>query len=247
MDKKCEKTGLLLSATPGFCLDSICYRLSLTCASQYILGFVHIKFLQFIASRSKILTRIEFFGLRPQYSSHGGCHRQTTVGIDIDLANRRFGCLAELLFGNADRVFQFAAIFVDFIHILLRNGRRAMKYNGKSRYTFFYFFQYIETQRRRNQSAVFVARTLLGFKFIGAMRSSNGNCQRIHSRTTHKSDHLIGIGLGMVFGFDIIFDTGQYTQFAFNGNIKLVGIIDNFLRQFHIFVVGQMRTVDHYR
>ena len=202
----CEKTGLLLSATPGFCLDSICYRLSLTCASQYILGFVHIKFLQFIASRSKILTRIEFFGLRPQYSSHGGCHRQTTVGIDIDLANRRFGCLAELLFGNADRVFQFAAIFVDFIHILLRNGRRAMKYNGKSRYTFFYFFQYIETQRRNNLPCS--SRVLLGFKFIGAMRSSNGNCQR-STPVRSQIDRLIGIGIGMVFSFDIIFDTGH--------------------------------------
>jgi len=158
----------LLSATPGFCLDSICYRLSLTCASPVHFGFcaykvssVHREPVQdTYADRILRAASTVLFARRPVIAKRPS--ESILILQTADLAASR-SCSS----GTPIESFKIAAIFVDFIHILLRNGRRAMKYNGESRYTSFYFFQYIETQRRRNQSAVFVARTLLGFKFIG--------------------------------------------------------------------------------
>ena len=50
-----------------------------------------------------------------------------------------------------------------------------------------------------------------------------------------------------MFGDHFIFHAGQYAEFAFHGHIILVCIFHNAASQFHILVVGQMRTVNHNR
>ncbi|OAV63664.1 hypothetical protein Barb6_03623 [Bacteroidales bacterium Barb6] len=47
-------------------------------------------------------------------------------------------------------------------------------------------------------------------------------------------------------GADLVFHTCQHTQFAFYGHIMLMSIFNDLLRQSHIFIVGKMRTVNHY-
>ena len=90
-----------------------------------------VKFFELVASRSKIFAGIELFGLLNKHSTDGGGHGQTSVGVDIDLADGRFGGSSELIFGNADRIFQLATILVDFGYYILWNTGRTVKNNGK--------------------------------------------------------------------------------------------------------------------
>ena len=51
----------------------------------------------------------------------------------------------------------------------------------------------------------------------------------------------------MVLGRYFIFHTGQYAQFTFYGHAILVSVVNNLLRQGHVLLIRQVRTVDHDR
>ena len=51
----------------------------------------------------------------------------------------------------------------------------------------------------------------------------------------------------MMFGLHVILDAGQYAELAFDRHVELMSIVDHFLRQRDIFLVGEMRAVDHHR
>ena len=53
--------------------------------------------------------------------------------------------------------------------------------------------------------------------------------------------------IGMMFGLHVILDAGQYAELAFDRHVELMSIVDHFLRQRDIFLVGEMRAVDHHR
>ena len=46
---------------------------------------------------------------------------------------------------------------------------------------------------------------------------------------------------------DLVFDAGEDTEFPFDADIMAMGIVDNLAGQGDIFVVRQVRTVDHHR
>ena len=73
-----------------------------------------------------------------------------------------FGGLAQLLLGDADGVGHLAAVFVDHLHILLRDGGRAVQHDGEAGQTLGDFLQNVEAQRGRHKDAVGVAGALLG-------------------------------------------------------------------------------------
>lgn len=82
-----------------------------------------VEFLHLVAGRAEVFARVELTGLGGEHLADSGCHGQTAVGVDVDLANIHLGSLAELFLGDADGVGQFAAVFVDHVHIFLGNGR----------------------------------------------------------------------------------------------------------------------------
>ena len=90
---------------------------------------MHVEFLHFVAGGAEILARVELAGLVVKDLADGGGHRETAVGVNVDLADGALGSLAELLLGDADCVGQVAAVLVDDVDIFLRYGGRAVENN----------------------------------------------------------------------------------------------------------------------
>ena len=73
-----------------------------------------------------------------------------------------FGGLAQLLLGDADGVGHLAAVLVDHLHVLLRDGGGAVQHDGEAGQTLGDLLQNVEAQGRGNENAVCVAGALLG-------------------------------------------------------------------------------------
>ena len=98
--------------------------------------------------RAEILAGVKFGGLLGENLAHGSGHGQTAVRVDVDLAHRALGSLAELLFGDADSVGELAAILIDGVNFVLGYRRRAVEYDGESGELLHNGVEYVECQRR---------------------------------------------------------------------------------------------------
>ena len=99
------------------CLTALLF--SFAVAAKHVDDFVLVESFHLVACRTEIFARVELCGLVVEYFTHSSCHCQTAVGVDIDLAHIHLGGLAELVFGNADGIGQFAAKLIDGLHIFL--------------------------------------------------------------------------------------------------------------------------------
>ncbi len=82
---------------------------------------MHVKLLHLVAGRTQVLPGIELTGLLIEDLADGGGHRETAVGVDVDLADSALAGLSELLLGDTDSIRKFAAVGVDDVNILLGN------------------------------------------------------------------------------------------------------------------------------
>ena len=89
--------------------------------------FAFVEFFQSSTGGAEVLAGIEFFGLVVEDLADGSGHGQTAVGVDVDFANSRLGSFTELIFTDTDGVFQFAAVFVDDLDLILRNAGRTVE------------------------------------------------------------------------------------------------------------------------
>ena len=78
-----------------------------------------VELLHVVAGRAEILAGVKFGGLLGENLAHGSSHGQTAVRVDIDLAYRALGSLAELFFRDTDSVGELAAILVDGVNFVL--------------------------------------------------------------------------------------------------------------------------------
>ena len=81
------------------------------------------EFLDVCTSGLEILTRVKLGGLFVVELTDCTCHCKTEVGVDVDLTNAGCSSLAELFLRNTNCVRHLAAVFVDHLYIVLRNGR----------------------------------------------------------------------------------------------------------------------------
>ena len=80
---------------------------------------------------------------------------ETQVGVDVDLADRQLRAAStQLLLGHADGVGHLAAVLVDHLHILLRDGGGAVQHDGEAGQTLGDLLQNVEAQRGRNKDAL---------------------------------------------------------------------------------------------
>ena len=151
--------------------------------------------------------------------ANGTGHGEPQVRININFANSHFCSLTQHIFGNANGVGHGTAVIIDHFHILGNHRRSAVKHNGESRQTLSDFFQNIKTQLR----------FLAGFELISAMAGANGDCQGINPCTRHKFLHFLGTGIRSVGigDIDVILNPRQASQFSFDNNAVIMGIIDN--------------------
>ena len=105
----------------------------------------------------------------------------------------------------------------------------------------------IKSQRRRNQTAgLRVPGALLGFELIGTMGSSDGDCERIAAGLAGEVDDFLRTGVVRLLCGNLILYSGQDTKLSLNGNIILVGVLDNLLRKSDILIIWESGTVDHH-
>lgn len=88
-----------------------------------------------LASRFQILTRIEMIRMLCEVLADVACHSKTDIGVDIDLTYCKLSCLTKLLFRNTHCVRHIAAVLVNHLNELLRNGRRSVQNDREARQT----------------------------------------------------------------------------------------------------------------
>ena len=122
-----------------------------------------------------------------------------------------------------------------------------MQYNGEARKLLHYAVQYIECQRRRNQTACSgINVALFGFELICTVRSTDRNSQRVATGLGYEVNYFFRTGVGVMFSHNVVFYSGQYAQLTFYGYVELVSVFYDFLRQSHVLVIRKVRTVDHH-
>ena len=87
--------------------------------------------------------------------------------------------MAQLLFGDTHGVGHLAAVLVDHLHVVLRNGRGTVQNDGEAGQTAGDLFQNVEAQGRRNQNALLVAGALCGGELVSAVAGADGDGQKM--------------------------------------------------------------------
>ena len=122
-----------------------------------------------------------------------------------------------------------------------------MQHDRESGQLFFDAFEHIESQWWRHEAAFGIACALCRCEFVGAMRCTNRDGEAVATGFGGKINHFFGARVGVVVGHNFVFDTGQNAEFAFDGYIELMCIFNHFFGQCHVFVVRQVRAVNHHR
>ncbi len=159
-----------------------------------------VELLHVVAGRAEILAGIKFGGLLGENLAHGSGHGQTAVRVDVDLAHRALGSLAELLFGDADSVGELAAILIDGVNFILGYRRRAVEYDGESGELLHNGVEYVECQRRGYELAFLVAGALLGSELVGTVACADRDSERVAAGAGSEVDNFLGIGVCVVVG-----------------------------------------------
>ena len=103
--------------------------------------------------------------------------------------------MAELFFRNADSVGHSAAVVVDHLNVVLRNGRRTVENDREAGEAFAYFFQNVEAERRGNEDTLFVSGALFGFEFIRAVGSADSDSEGVNAGFLNEFFHFFGINV----------------------------------------------------
>ena len=152
------------------------------------------------------------------------------VGVDVDLADRHLRRLAEHFFGDSDRVRHLAAVAIDDLHEILRDGRRTVQNDGEAGEALFHFFQNIEAQ--------------LG---LGAVAGADGDRQRIDAGFGRKFVYFVRIGELRVFGAYLhrVFNAGEFAEFRFDDHAVIVRVVHYLAGDADILFQRIFGSVDH--
>ena len=157
------------------------------------------------------------------------------------------GSLAEFLFGDTDGIGQLAAVGVDDVNVFLGHGAGAVEHDGESGELLHNGVENVECQGRRNELAVGVAGALLGSELVCAVAGTDGDGQGVATGAGGEVDYLLGVGVGVVVSGNLILNAGENAQLTFDGNVVLVGVVNNLLGEGHVLLVGEVAAVDHHR
>ena len=226
-----------------------CRPLGLTRRTKDFLVLVRIELLELVTCRSEVLAGIELAGLLGEDLADRGGHRETAVGVDVDLADGALGGLAELLFGDTDGVGEFSAVFLDFLDVLDRNRRGSVENDRESGELLLDFGENVKGEGRRNENAVSGAGALGGFELLAAMAGSDGDRERVDAGLLDEVLDFFGLGVVAFLGGNVIFDAGENSEFSLDGDVVFLGmgIIANFLGKRDIFFIREVGSVDHDR
>ena len=163
-------------------------KLSLASAAKNVAQLVADELLDVGAGGLEILARVKLVGMFIEEGAHGAGHGKAQVGVDVDLADGELCGLAQLILGHADSVGHLAAVLVDHLDILLRDGGGAVQHDGEAGQSLGDFLQHVEAQRGRNEDALLVYGALLGLELESAVARADG--LKVLKKTAISCAHL---------------------------------------------------------
>ena len=129
---------------------------------------------------------------------------------------------------------------------LLRNAGRTVEDDREAGELLLNGLEDVERERRRDELArLGIARALLGLELVGAVAGADGDGERVAARLGDEVDHFLRLRVVADFAGDLVLNAGENAELRLDGDIVLVGIGDNLLRELHVLVVGKRRAVDH--
>ena len=150
----------------------------------------------------EILTRIEMIRMLHKVLADVGRHGQADIRVDIDLADSELRSLTQLVFRDTDSIRHVAAVLIDHLYELLRNGRRSVKNDREARQSLDALFQNVETQRRRYEDAFLVSCALSRCELVSAMRSTDSDSKRVAACALYEFFYFIRTCVALLAGFD---------------------------------------------
>ena len=116
---------------------------------------------------------------------------------------------------------------------------------GKPGSSFHHAVEHIESQWGGNEDTLFVAGALLGSELVGAVAGADRDGQRVAAGAGGEVNHFGGIGVGVVVGGNLVLNAGEHAELTFYGHVVLVCVVNYFLGESHVLLVGEVRAVDH--
>ena len=195
----------------------------------------------------EILARVELVGMLVEELTDGAGHGQTQVGVDVDLADGELGSLTQLILGHADGVGHLAAVLVDHLDVLLRDGGGAVQHDREAGQTLGDFLQHVEAEGRRDQDALLIAGALLGLELVCAVAGADGDGQRVAAGLGDELLDFFGMGVGSLVCGDLHFvlDAGQRAELSFDDDAVVVRVLDDLLGDLDVLGKGLGGGVDH--
>jgi len=190
---------------------------------------------QVVTSVSEVLTRIVVLGVIDEVLADSSSHGKTTIRVDVNLADGALDSLADLVLGDTDGVLNLATIFVDGLHVLLRDRGRTVENDGEARDALLDLVEDIETEVGLG------ARGELDDTVAG----TDGDSKGVDTGALDKVDNLVGVGVVAGLGLDIILDTSKDTELTLDGDVVLMSVLDNLLGESDVLLIGESRAVDH--
>ena len=122
-----------------------------------------------------------------------------------------------------------------------------MQYDGEAGQLLHDGVQYIECQWGRNEpTGLRVACALFGRELIGAVAGTDGDSQAVATRAGSKVNNLFGLGVVAYGRRYLVFNACQHAELSLNGYIVLMSILNDFLGEGNVLLVGQRRSIDHH-
>ena len=223
------------------------WRLELVVGAEDVDDLVDVHLLHALAGGLQVLTRVEVVGVLGHVFADGGGHCQAAVAVDVNLADGALGGLAELFLGDADGGLQGATVGVDSVDLILRHRAGAMEHDGEAGEFLLDGLEDVESQRRRQQTAgLGVDGALLGFELVGAVGGADGDGEGVAAGAGGEVYDLLGLGVVGDLGGHLILDAGQYAELALDGDVVLVGVLDDLAGDADVLLVGECAAVVHH-
>ena len=145
---------------------------------------------------------------------------EADVRVDVDFADGAAGGLTELLFRDADGVFEGAAGRVDLADVFLRNGGRAVEDDREAGQAAGDFFEDVKAEMR----------VFAGLELVCAVGGADGDGEGVDAGRLDEFLNLVRVGVKRFFGVDGdgVFDSGEGSQLGFDGNTAGVRVFDDF-------------------
>ena len=199
-----------------------------------------------LARRAEVLARIEVARILGEVLADRSRHRETGVGVDVDLAHGALRSLAELGLRNADGVGKLAAELVDRVDLVLRNAGRSVEHDREAGKLLLDGLEDVESERRRNELAgLLVDRALLARELVRAVAGADGDREGVAARLLGELDDLFRLRVVGLSGRDLILDAGENAKLGLDGNVVLVGVGHDLLGELDVLLEGKVAAVDH--